>query len=170
MRVALIVAAVTTLALVSDAAGQNNGLNAGTANGLGKVNPFTQQFKRDSTGQPILDPITGLPIPTQPFTGEPSHLNNAYPTQPWNQLGVGRVDYGQLVQYLVVPPENAAITLNVPVPDSVPPQTRVETVEIPGYYVAETTTGYWYPDRWGLQQLNVGVYQWVKLPAEFRKK
>ena len=37
-------------------------------------------------------------------------------------------------------------------------------------YVAETTTGYWYPERWGLQQLNVGVYRWVKLPAEFRRK
>ncbi len=164
MRRALIVVVVTTLALVTDAAGQNQGT------GLGKVNPFTQQFKRDSTGKPILDPKTGRPIPTQPFTGEPSHLNNAYPTQPWNQLGVGRVDYGQLVQYLVVPPENAALTLNVPVPDSVPPQTRVETVEIPGYYVAETTTGYWYPDRWALQQLNLGVYQWVKVPAEFRRK
>jgi len=154
MRTRVIVAIAITLGLVTDASAQGTG--------LGNVNPFTPQFNKD--------PLTGKLVPTQPFTGEPNHLNNAYPTQPWNQLGVGRVDYGQLVQYLVVPPENAALTLNVPVPDSVPPQTRVETVEIPGYYVAETTTGYWYPDRWALQQLNLGVYQWVKVPAEFRRK
>ena len=52
----------------------------------------------------------------------------------------------------------------------VPAPTREQVVEIPGYYVTETTTGYWYPERWTLQQLGVGVYQWVKLPAEFRRK
>jgi len=63
-----------------------------------------------------------------------------------------------------------SITLYVPVPDGIPPQTRQETFEIPGYFVTETTTGYYYPERWTLQQMNVGVYQWVKLPAEFRRK
>jgi len=91
MRTAIIVAVVTALFLVADASAQNQG----TASGLGKVNPFTPQFKKD--------PITGALIPTQPFTGEPNHLNNAYPTEPWNQLGVGRIDYGQVVQYITVP-------------------------------------------------------------------
>jgi len=158
MRTAIIVAVVTALFLVADASAQNQG----TASGLGKVNPFTPQFKKD--------PITGARIPTQPFTSEPNHLNNAYPTEPWNQLGVGRVDYGQVVQYIAVPPQQAVLSLYVPLPDGVRPQTREEIVEIPGYYVAETTTGYWYPARWTLWQLNLGVYQWVALPAEFRRK
>ena len=156
MRTRVIVGIAIALALVTEASAQSQG----TGQGLGKVNPFTPQFKTD--------PITGRPIPTQPFTGEPNHLNNPYPTQPWNQLGVGRVDYGQVVQYIAVPPQQAVITLYVP--NGFPPQTRDEPVEIPGYYIAETTTGYWYPERWGLQQPNVGVYQWVKVPAEFRRK
>ena len=49
-------------------------------------------------------------------------------------------------------------------------QTQKQVQEIPGYVIAETTTGYYYPERWTLQQLNVGVYQWVQLPAEFRRK
>src|SRR2546430_9865206 len=84
MRTRVIVAIAITLALVTDASAQGTG--------LGNVNPFTPQFNRD--------PLTGKLVPTQPFTGEPNHLNNAYPTQPWNQLGVGRVDYGQVIQYI----------------------------------------------------------------------
>src|SRR5438046_5402498 len=154
MRTRVIVAIAITLGLVTDASAQGTG--------LGNVNPFTPQFNKD--------PLTGKLVPTQPFTSEPNHLNNAYPTEPWNQLGVGRIDYGQVVQYITVPSQQATVTLYVPGPDGVPPQTREDAVEIPGYYVTETTTGYWYPERWALQQLNVGVYQWVKLPAEFRKK
>ena len=154
MRTRVIVAIAITLGLVTDASAQGTG--------LGNVNPFTPQFNKD--------PLTGKLVPTQPFTGEPNHLNNPYPTQPWNQLGVGRVDYGQVIQYIAVPPQQAVLSLYVPLPDGVPPQTREEIVEIPGYYVAETTTGYWYPARWTLWQLNLGVYQWVALPAEFRRK
>ena len=154
MRTRVIVAIAITLGLVTDASAQGTG--------LGNVNPFTPQFNKD--------PLTGKLVPTQPFTGEPNHLNNPYPTQPWNQLGVGRVDYGQVIQYIAVPPQQAVLSLYVPLPDGVPPQTREEIVEIPSYYVAETTTGYWYPARWTLWQLNLGVYQWVALPAEFRLK
>src|SRR5436189_186477 len=98
--------------------------------------------------------------------------------------------YGTVIQYIPVPPQQVVIQVPVPLPAgapaqaqeppgvpaqsrgeerSAPAQTQEQTVEIPGYYVAETTTGYWYPERWTLQQQN-GVYQWVKLPAEFRKK
>src|SRR2546422_6440123 len=119
MRTRVIVAIAITLGLVTDASAQGTG--------LGNVNPFTPQFNKD--------PLTGKLVPTQPFTGEPNHLNNAYPTQPWNQLGVGRVDYGQVIQYIAVPPQQAVLNLYVPLPDGVPPQTREEIVEIPGYYV-----------------------------------
>jgi hypothetical protein len=141
-----LVALAMTLGVIRSAAAQQ-----------GRVNPFTLQF--DKTGKP-----------TQPFGDQPNLLNNPNATQPWNQFGVGRVDYGQILQYIPVAPQQVSITLYVPVPDGIPPQTQQQTVEIPGYYVAETTTGYYYPERWTLQQMNVGVYQWVKLPAEFRRK
>ena len=97
-------------------------------------------------------------------------VNNPHPAMPWAPFSPTRTDYGTVVQYIPVPSQQVVVRLPVRLPDGVPPQTRQETVEIPGYYVAETTTGYWYPERWTLHQLNVGVYQWVKLPAEFRKK
>jgi hypothetical protein len=96
-------------------------------------------------------------------------VNNPHPAMPWAPYNPDRFrDYGTFVQYLPVPSQE--VVIQVPVPDGLPSQIQEETVEIPGYYVAETTTGYWYPERWSLQQLNVGVYQWVKLPAEFRSK
>lgn len=108
--------------------------------------------------------------------GNPSNpgdfLRNPHPAMPWapNNPNVGANDPGQFVQYIVVPPERVEISVPVPLPDGVPPQNQEQVVEIPGYYVTETTTGYYYPERWTLQQLNVGVYQWVQLPAEFRRK
>ena len=45
-----------------------------------------------------------------------------------------------------------------------------QVVTIPGYVLAETTNGYLYPQRWTLEQLNVGVYQWRLRPQEFQLK
>ncbi len=45
-----------------------------------------------------------------------------------------------------------------------------ELVTVPGYYIAETTTGYYYFERWTLEQANYGVYQWRLLPAQFVRK
>ncbi len=117
------------------------------------------------------NPFTFPPGPiTQPPPNVPHPLNNPHPAESWDPLGSSRPNYGDVVRYIPVPPQQVSISLYVPVPDGIPPQTRQETVEIPGYYVAETTTGYYYPERWTLQQMNVGVYQWVKLPPEFRRK
>jgi len=77
---------------------------------------------------------------------------------------------GQIVRYIEVPAQQVVLTLPVSVPDGVPARAEQQMQTIPGYYVTETTTGYWYPERWMLRQLNVGVYQWAKLPAEFRRK
>jgi hypothetical protein len=158
MRRSLIAVIVTVLALVTDARAQ------GTGSGLGKVNPFSPQFKKD--------PITGQLTPTQPFTSDPNHLNNAYPTLPWAfyNPNVGGWDYGAVVQYIPVPPQPVVIQVPVVLADGEPLQIRQETVEIPGYYVAETTTGYWYPERWTLEQRGAGVYQWVRVPGEFQRK
>jgi hypothetical protein len=96
--------------------------------------------------------------------------NNPHPVMPWATNSTSRVDYGQVVRYIPVPSQQVTIAVPVPLPDGVPPRTEQQTVEIPGYYVTETTTGFYYPERWTLQQLNVGVYQWVKLPPDFRRK
>ena len=154
--------------------------------GLGKVNPFV----------PLIDPKTGsptkpfeVPTPNKPVP-DPHLYNNPFPTQPWSrwnpprpqpwfqpgverpwfQTGVERHDYGTVVQYITVPSQPLSLSLYAPVPEGVPPRTEQRVVEIPGYYVTETTTGYYFPGRWTLQQLNVGVYRWLWLPAEFRPK
>jgi hypothetical protein len=118
--------------------------------------------------------LTAAPAAAPP--GNPNNpgdfINNPHPAMPWAfyNPNVGGWDYGDVVQYMLVPSQQVVIQVPAPLPDGVPPQAREETVEIPGYYVAETTTGYWYPERWALQQLSTGVYQWVQLPAEFQRK
>jgi len=139
--------------------------------------------------------LTVAPAAAQP--GNPNNpadfIRNPHPAMPWAPNNPDRFlseTYGTVIQYIPVPPQQVVIQVPVPLPagapaqaqeppgvlaqsrgeePSAPAQTQEQTVEIPGYYVAETTTGYWYPERWTLQQQN-GVYQWVKLPAEFRKK
>jgi hypothetical protein len=110
-------------------------------------------------------------VPGNP--GNPGDFSrNPHPTMPWagNNPNQGAFNYGQVIQYIPVSPQRVEIEVPVSLPDGVPAQTQKQVQEIPGYYITETTTGYWYPERWTLQQLNVGVYQWVKLPAEFRRK
>ena len=102
----------------------------------------------------------------------PWFLANPHPAMPWAFFtpNVGAFDYGTVVQYIPVPAQQVVIEVPVAVPDGVPPQTQKQIVEIPGYYITETTTGFWYPERWTLYQANAGVYQWMKYPPEFRRK
>jgi hypothetical protein len=58
----------------------------------------------------------------------------------------------------------------VNVPAGVPPQTQQQVVEIPGYVMTETTTGFVIPERWTIVQTGPGVFQWQRAPAEFRRK
>jgi len=62
------------------------------------------------------------------------------------------------------------IEVPVDVPAGVPPETQQQLVEIPGYVITETTTGYVIPERWTLVQTGLGVYQWQRVPGEFRRK
>jgi len=118
--------------------------------------------------------VPGTPHPPQvPPADSPAWTVNPHPAMPWAGYmnpNMGGFDYGQVVQYITVPPQPMELELTVPLPDGVPAQTQKQVQEIPGYVIAETTTGFYYPERWTLQQLNVGVYQWVQLPAEFRRK
>lgn len=59
-----------------------------------------------------------------------------------------------------------------PPSDSPPPGPRVvrQQVTVPGYYVRETTVGFHYPARWGIEQAAPNVYRWRQLPAQFVPK
>jgi len=122
----------------------------------------------------IIRPVPGGPIvivpqgtpgsrETFPFTDEPHRLNNPHPMLPNGGLGYA-------LQYIQVPTLQMMLPVYVPGPGSFPGELESQVVEIPGYVVTETTTGYIYPARWGLQQVTIGVYQWVTLPPAFQPK
>jgi hypothetical protein len=107
--------------------------------------------------------------PSIPFTNEPSQLNNPYPTLPNAGLGYSGQTGIPIAQYWV-PPQPVEILLYVPTPPGIPEEWVTQYTEIPGYYVTETTSGFLYPDRWALANPAKGVYQWQRVPAEYRKK
>jgi hypothetical protein len=115
-------------------------------------------------------PPTGGNLPATPANILSNPNDFPIPTMPWNPSTRPEL-HGHVIGYVEVPSQT--VTVELPVPDqaeSAPFRLEPQVVTIPGYWVAETTTGYWYPQRWTLQQLNVGVYQWALLPAEFRRK
>ena len=117
-------------------------------------------------GQLNLSLNTPPPIPTP--NNPPLNASAPYPMMPTWPFPAA--DTGQLIGYIQVPPQAMTIQVLAPTPESLPARMERQTVEIPGYVVTETTTGYLLPERWTLDHLNVGVYQWRRLPPEFRKK
>ena len=113
---------------------------------------------------PAPNSIPPIPTPNDP----PTTTSAPHPMMPWSPYA--GPDVGEPVRAIPVPPQQITIDVLVPAPASLPSRTEPRVVEIPGYFVTETTTGYVFPERWTLDRLNVGVYQWRKLPAEFRKK
>lgn len=103
-----------------------------------------------------------------PFT---DRLRCPHPVEPWFGLPYpGRPDYGNVVRYIEVPPQQVVVPLYIPGPGSFPGEFEQQVVEIPGYFVTETTTGYVYPQRWSLEQVGPGVYYWRVLPPLFTAK
>jgi hypothetical protein len=100
---------------------------------------------------------TPAPAAVAPTPGNPSHpndfANNPHPAMPW--FGVG-TPYGQFVRWVWVPPRAVAVGDRV--------------VEEPGYWVAETTAGYYYPDHWALTQGPAGELSWLMVPRAFQKR
>jgi hypothetical protein len=94
---------------------------------------------------------------TVPFGDEPHVANNAL-------YGPG---LGLAVRQLWVPPQPVVMQVYVPVPGGVTPTYQAMQAQVPGFWFVETTTGFVYPERWVIDQLNVGVYQWRKVPAQF---
>ena len=130
---------------------------------LGTVNPSTPVFifRPNPTGPFVVVP-SGFPFSreTVPFGDEPHSLNNAHPMLPNAGLGYA-------VSQVWVPAQPIAIQVYVPAPEGVPATYQTQFAQVPGFYVTETTAGYLYPERWVIDQLNVGVYQWRKVPAQF---
>ncbi len=125
-------------------------------------------------------PLSPLPAPNNPRflipfprVTDPLHFNSntIHPTMPW--VGItnpNQVNYGAVVRSIEVPPQQVEIQVYVPGPGSFSGGYEQQVVEIPGYVVTETTTGYIYPERVGLQQVTLGVHQWVTLPQQFQSK
>ncbi len=114
--------------------------------------------------------FTGLAVVVLavPAWAQVSPTSPPHPNMPWNLYNPNKATYGEFVRYVQVPTQQ--VTVQVPAPGGPPDQLQPQSVEIPGYVVTETTTGYWYPERMTLVQVNVGAYQWQKLPAEFKQK
>ena len=143
---------------------------------LGVASPAAAQLGSVNPNQPvfIIRPVPRGPfvvVPqgtpgsreTIPFTDEPHRLNNPHPML----LNAG---LGYALQYVQVPTQQVVLPVYVPGPGSFPGEFQSQVVEIPGYVIVETTTGYIYPARWRLQEVTVGVYQWVTLPPTFQPK
>ena len=116
-------------------------------------------------------PPSGQNVP--PTQSNITNLPNDFPTptQPWYGVpSPTRANYGQVMRYIEVPPQQVVIEVYVAGPGSFSGGYEQQVVEIPGYTVTETTTGFVYPSRAGLQQVTAGVYQWVTLPSAFQPK
>jgi hypothetical protein len=75
-----------------------------------------------------------------------------------------------VIRYIEVPPQQVVVNVHVPGPGSFSGGFEPQLFEIPGYVVAETTTGYIYPARVALWEFTPGVFQWVTEPSIFQRK
>src|SRR5213593_2215486 len=112
--------------------------------------------------------LTGILGVVGAVAAQPAPTSAPHPTMPWNPYS--RPDQGQPMRYIQVPAQQITIEISVNVPAGVPPQTQPQIIEILGYVMLETTTGYVIPERWIIVQTGAGVFQWQRAPAEFRRK
>jgi hypothetical protein len=88
------------------------------------------------------------PLPPGVTTGNPFNPgdpNNPHPTMPW--FGPA-TPYGQFIRWVWMPPK------------ALRTGDGAELYE-PGYWVSQTTAGYYYPPRWVLQETTPGTYGWA---------
>lgn len=95
-----------------------------------------------------------------PFGDEPHAFNNPHPMLPNAGLGFA-------VRQVWMPPQPVVMQVYVPSPEGVPDRYQTMFAQVPGFYAIETTTGTWIPERWVLDQVNVGIYQWRLAPMQF---
>jgi hypothetical protein len=116
---------------------------------------------------PAPSPSGSNPSPT-PFDLQFRRNDFPHPALPWS-FWQGQA-YGRVLGYIPVAPQEVTLSTRRGPADGLSGEPAERVVTIPGYYVAETTTGYVYPERWALQPLGAGVYQWRLLPLEFRRR
>ena len=89
--------------------------------------------------------VGGLTIGVPGNPTDPSDtVNNPHPTMPW--VGI-TIPYGQLLRWVWMPPE--------------PVVANDQVVYQPGFWVAHTTAGYYYPTRWMFREVSAGTFGWV---------
>ena len=89
-------------------------------------------------------PVTTNPsVPGNP-TNPADAINNPHPTMPW--VGIP-TPYGQFLRWVWMPPQ--------------PVVANEQVFYQPGFWVAHTTAGYYYPPRWVLQEVAAGTLGWV---------
>ncbi len=135
----------------------------GSSGTLGTTNPQAPVFVfRPSPTGPFLVVPPGFPFSreTIPFGDEPHALNNPHPMLPNAGLGYA-------VQQVWMPPRPVVLQVYVPMPGSMPGQYQTMYAEVPGFYATQTTMGMLLPERWVLDQVTAGVYQWRRAPEQF---
>jgi hypothetical protein len=131
--------------------------------GLSSPNPQGPVFViRPNRGGPfvVVPPGTRGSRESIPFGDEPHALNNPHPMLPNAGLGYA-------VRQVWMPAQPVTMQVYVPTPEGVPTRYQTMFAEVPGFYVTETTTGVWLPERWVLDQVNLGIYQWRRAPMQF---
>jgi hypothetical protein len=103
---------------------------------------------------PAAPAVSGAPSTATPPAGNPTNPRdfsaNPHPTMPW--FGVA-TPYGQFIRWLWVPPSFANVDGHV--------------LQQPGYWVAETTSGYYLVDHWEIAQGPAGETTWRMVPRGF---
>ena len=131
--------------------------------GLGAPNPTGPVFvvRPNPTGPfQVVPPGTMFSRESIPFGDEPHSLNNPHPMLPNAGLGYA-------ARFIWMRPQPVAMQVYVPTPEGVPARYQTMFAEVPGFFVAQTATGVWLPERWVLDQVNVGIYQWRVAPMQF---
>jgi hypothetical protein len=138
-------------------------VGAPSAGTLGTPNPQGPVFiVRPSPTGPFVVVPPGFPFSRQtiPFGDEPHQLNNLY-------LMLPNAGLGYAVQQVWIPPRPVVMQVYVPMPEGIPARYQTMYAEVPGFYATQTTTGVVLPERWVLDQVTGGVYQWRKAPEQF---
>jgi hypothetical protein len=87
-------------------------------------------------------------VPHLSVPGNTTHpadtINIPQPTMPW--VGIP-TPYGQFLRWVWMPPQ--------------PVVANDQVLYQPGFWVAQTTAGYYYPARWVLREVSAGTFGWV---------
>ena len=136
---------------------------AAQTTGLSTPNPTGPVFvvRPNPTGPfQVVPPGTMFSRESIPFGDEPHAFNNPHPMLPNAGLGYA-------ARFIWMQPQPVAMQVYVPTPEGVPARYQTMFAEVPGFFVAQTATGVWLPERWVLDQVNVGIYQWRIAPMQF---